>query len=149
MGSQAMSRTGTQGDGFLQAKQQVVLIVEDDAALRNLILDELWDEGFRVIEACDGREALSQLETSFPDVVITDLRMPAGGFDYLRKLKTVAFDCPVILITAFGDSRTKAEALQCGVAVYLDKPVRMTELKGAIRQVLGVGQIQDPEHEAR
>jgi DNA-binding NtrC family response regulator len=119
-----------------EGKQQVVLLVEDDAAMRSLICDELWDLGYQIAEAADGDEALRQIDKVRPDLILTDLRMPAGGLDYICRLNTVAPGCPIILMTAFGDAKTKAEAFRCGVGVFLDKPVRMEELKTAIRKVL-------------
>jgi DNA-binding NarL/FixJ family response regulator len=63
--------------------------------------------------------------------------MPAGGLDYLAKLRTFAPSVPMVLITSFGDPKTKADALAIGVEAYFDKPVRLSELKGAVRRLLG------------
>jgi DNA-binding response OmpR family regulator len=71
-----------------------------------------------------------------PDLIITDLKMPAGGVDYVNRLRTFAPDCPIILMTAFGDSKTKEEALKSGATAYFDKPVHLSELKARIRQLL-------------
>lgn len=114
----------------------MLLVVEDDREMRSLICDELWDLGLQIKEAADGDEALQMVLDSPPDLILTDLRMPAGGFDYVARLRTLAPACPIILMTAFGDSKTKAEALQRGVAAYFDKPVRMQELRSAIKQLL-------------
>ena len=115
---------------------RMLLVVEDDREMRSLICDELWDLGLQIKEAADGDEALQMVLDSPPDLILTDLRMPAGGFDYVARLRTLAPACPIILMTAFGDSKTKAEALQRGVAAYFDKPVRMQELRSAIKQLL-------------
>jgi DNA-binding NtrC family response regulator len=92
--------------------------------------------GYRITEAADGDEALQRISEGPPDLILTDLRMPAGGLDYLCRLRTVAPGCPVILMTAFGDAKTRSEALRCGVRAYFDKPVRMEDLKSAIRDLL-------------
>ena len=113
-----------------------MLVVEDDREMRSLICDELWDLGLQIREAADGDEALQAILDSPPDLILTDLRMPAGGFDYVARLRTLAPACPIILMTAFGDSKTKAEAQQRGIAAYFDKPVRMQELRSAIKQLL-------------
>lgn len=115
----------------------MLLVVEDDREMRSLICDELWDLGLKIKEAADGDEALEAILASQPDLILTDLRMPAGGFDYVARLRTLAPNCPIILMTAFGDSKTKAEALQRGVTAYFDKPVRMRELRSAIKELLG------------
>jgi CheY-like chemotaxis protein len=114
----------------------MLLVVEDDREMRSLICDELWDLGLQIKEAADGDEALQMVLDSQPDLILTDLRMPAGGFDYVARLRTLAPACPIILMTAFGDANTKAEALQRGVAAYFDKPVRMQEVRSAIKQLL-------------
>lgn len=125
------------GGASVKTKERVVLLVEDDAAMRSLICDELWDMGYRITEAGDGDEALRRISEVPPDLILTDLRMPAGGLDYICRLRTLAPGCPVVLMTAFGDAKTKAEAQRCGVAAYFDKPVRMEELKTAIRDLIG------------
>jgi CheY-like chemotaxis protein len=105
--------------------------------MRSLICDELWDLGLQIKEASDGDEALQLTLDSRPDVILTDLRMPAGGLDYVARLRSLAPSCPIILMTAFGDSKTEAQALQRGVAAYFNKPVRMEELRSAITRLLG------------
>lgn len=116
--------------------QTVILLVEDDPEMRSLLCDELWDLGCRIVEARDGDEALQRISDARPNVIVTDLRMPAGGLDYVARLRTFAPTSPIILLTAFGDAKTKAAALEGGVVAYFDKPVRLADLKSAIRQVL-------------
>ncbi len=133
----------------MEAKSRLVLlVVEDDREMRSLLCDELWDLGLQIKEAGDGDEALRFVIDAAPDLILTDLRMPAGGFDYVARLRTLAPASPIILMTAFGDAKTKAEALRSGVAVYFDKPVRMQELKGAIRQVLGLDGAEPPSSQS-
>ena len=114
----------------------VLLVVEDDIAMRSLLCDELWDLGCRIVEATDGDEALRRAMDILPDVIVTDLRMPAGGLDYLSRLRTAVPACPIIVMTAFGDGKTKHETLKLGVTAYFDKPVRMAELKVAIGRLI-------------
>ena len=114
----------------------VMLVVEDDHAMRSLLCDELLDLGYRIIEATDGEEALQRIADFIPDLILTDLRMPAGGLDYVTRLRTLAPACPIILMTAFGDDQTRTQAMGCGVTAYFDKPVRIAELKTAIRYLL-------------
>lgn len=123
-------------------KQQVVLLlVEDDPAMRSLLCDELWDLGYRLIEAADGDEALKQvMDGASPDLILTDLRMPAGGLDYIARLRRFAPKTPIILMTAFGDAKTKAQAHTFGITEYFDKPVRIGELKAAIERILPRGE---------
>src|SRR5215471_52669 len=80
----------------------VLLIVEDDSDMRSLLCDELWSDGYQLREAKDGDEALRAVLESVPDLILTDLKMPAGGFDYVSRLKTFAPQCPIVLMTAPG-----------------------------------------------
>ncbi|MDX1411967.1 MAG: response regulator [Nitrospirales bacterium] len=112
-----------------------ILVVDDDAAMRSLLVDELQEQGCRIIEASDGKDALFQLQTFTPDLIITDLKMPDGGFEFFRKLQKSVPGCPIVLITAFGDSHTKAQAQECGVIAYMDKPVRIADLKASLTHI--------------
>jgi CheY-like chemotaxis protein len=115
----------------------VVLIAEDDHEMRSLLCDELNDLEVFIREAADGDEALRSVLDSRPSLILTDLRMPAGGLDYIARLRTFAPGVPMVLITSFGDPQMKADALALGVEAYFDKPVRLSELKGAVRRLLG------------
>lgn len=115
----------------------MVLIAEDDKEMRSLLCDELYDLGVSIREAADGDEALRVVLDIRPSLILTDLRMPAGGLDYISRLRTFAPGVPIILLTSFGDSKTKADALAIGVEAYFDKPVRLSELRGAIQRLLG------------
>lgn len=119
-----------------ERKPAVVLVVEDDHDMRSLLCDELWSEGYQLREAKDGDEALQLVLQSVPDLVLTDLKMPAGGFDYISRLKTFAPNCPIVVMTAFGGTQTKAEALKWGASAYFDKPVRLADLKATVKQLL-------------
>lgn len=129
-GAAASKDRAAGGDGM------VLLVVEDDREMRSLLCDELWNLGVQIREAGDGDEALQCAMDSCPDLIITDLRMPAGGLDYLNRLHTVAPSCPIIVMTAFGDARTRDEALHRGAVAFFDKPVRMADLKATVARVL-------------
>jgi len=115
----------------------VVLIAEDDHEMRSLLCDELNDLGVFIREAANGDEALQSVLDSRPSLILTDLRMPAGGLDYIARLRTFAPGVPMVLITSFGDPQMKADALALGVEAYFDKPVRLSELKRTVRRLLG------------
>lgn len=119
-------------------KQVVVLIAEDDREMRSLLCDELFDLGVSIREAADGDEALRSVLDELPSLILTDLRMPAGGLDYIARLRTFAPGVPLVLITSFGDQQTKANALALGIEAYFDKPVRISELKDAVKRLLGL-----------
>ena len=115
----------------------MLLIAEDDLEMRSLLCDELYDLGLSIREAVDGDEALRLVLDELPSLILTDLRMPAGGLDYIARLRTFAPGVPLVLITSFGDHQTKADALALGIEAYFDKPVRISELKDAVRRLLG------------
>ncbi len=114
----------------------VLLVVEDDQEMRSLLCDELRDLECRIVEAGDGEEALQRARETAPSLIVTDLRMPAGGLGYIGRLRAVAPTCPIILMTAFGDPSVRETAQRFGVSAYFDKPVRMGELKASIKQLL-------------
>jgi CheY-like chemotaxis protein len=120
-------------------KAAVLLIVEDDREMRSLLCDEFFGTGYQLREARDGDEAFLAVLQSVPDLILTDLRMPAGGDDYISRLRTVAPRCPIIVITGFGDPGVKARVLKAGANAYFDKPVRLAELKKCVQQLLAHG----------
>ena len=117
-----------------QLNSCTILVVDDDPAMRSLLVDELSDNGCHVIESMDGYDALSQLKICVPNLIITDLKMPGGGFDYLQTLIASVHNCPIILISAFGNSQTKIRAKSYGVTAYFDKPVRVMDIKAALHR---------------
>lgn len=94
-----------------EKKSAVVLIAEDDREMRSLLCDELCDLGVSIREAADGDEALRVVLDVRPSLILTDLRMPAGGLDYISRLRTFAPGVPIILLTSFGDSKTDRKSV--------------------------------------
>jgi len=119
-----------------KGKAAVVLIVEDDREMLSLLCDEFWSAEYRLRQARDGDEAFQMVLQSVPDLILTDLRMPAGGSDYISRLRAVAPTCPIVVMTAFGDGRCKSDVLKAGANAYFDKPVRVAELKQCVQQLL-------------
>ena len=114
-----------------------ILVVEDDSEMRDLLTDELSDEGYEVTLAVDGSDATVKISEQAFDLVITDMRMPRkGGLELLPELKTACPNTPVILITAFGDWPTLIEAYDKGACDYICKPFKMEDLKRAVKKAL-------------
>jgi CheY-like chemotaxis protein len=109
--------------------------------MRSLLCDEFWSEGYQLREGKDGDEALRAVLDSVPDLIVTDVRMPAGGVDYISRLRTIAPDCPIVVMTAFGDPALKAALMKAGANAYFDKPVRIAELKRCLQQLLDQRQV--------
>jgi len=112
-----------------------LLVVDDDEAMRALLVDVLQENGCRVVESHDGKGALNALETVTPRVIVTDLKIPDGGYPYLRLLKAAAPQSSIVVVTAYGDSQSKSKALECGAQGYFEKPLHLKDLKKWISQV--------------
>jgi two-component system, NtrC family, response regulator AtoC len=116
-----------------------ILVAEDDRAIRFSLACSLKADGYSVIEAGDGDEALARIEQDQPDAVLLDLKMPGrDGLAVLAKLGPALADLPVIVITAYGGSAAAIEAMRRGAYDYLTKPFDLDEvqltLKRALRQ---------------
>ncbi len=108
-----------------------ILIVDDEKALRQAIAQILCSEGYEVVEAADGEQGLKLLQdaASRLDLVFLDLKMPkTQGMTVLKHLDRKLFELPVIVMTAYGTSRTAIEAMQLGAYDYLTKPFDLDEL---------------------
>jgi DNA-binding response OmpR family regulator len=115
---------------------QTILVVDDEAKLRDLIRVYLEQEGYRVVEAGNGREALYVARIEKPDLIILDLMMPEmGGNEFMRAFSKEA-DTPVIMLTAKVEDQDKILGLELGADDYVTKPFNVRELIARIRAVL-------------
>ncbi len=114
----------------------MLLVVEDDQEMRCLLCDELVSDGYQLREASNGEEALSLIGQEVPDLILTDLKMPSGGLEYVSRLRQAVPRCPIVLMTAFGEQNLRQEAIAHGATAYFDKPVRIAELKATIKRLL-------------
>ena len=113
-----------------------VLVVDDKASVRRLVHEYLAEEGFRVVTAANGREALFVARHEKPDLILLDLMMPEmGGHEFMRLYAREA-DTPIILLTAKVAELDKVLGLELGADDYLTKPFSMRELVARIRAVL-------------
>jgi CheY-like chemotaxis protein len=123
---------------------KLVLVVQDDADLRSVLCDVVSELELQVAEATDGNGTIQQMMDVEPHLVLTDLRIPGGGFEYVRTIRALYPSCPIILLAALGDHHAKAEALECGVKAFFVKPARFEDLQRAIIRVLdGEGEPSD------
>ena len=115
---------------------QTILVVDDEAKLRDLIRVYLEQEGYRVVEAGHGREALYVARVEKPDLIILDLMMPEmGGYDFMRAFSKEA-ETPVIMLTAKLEDQDKILGLELGADDYITKPFNVRELIARVRAVL-------------
>ena len=112
-----------------------ILIVEDDNNQRLLYREELEDEGYRVVEAKDGREALAFIEKSPPDAVVLDISMPGtDGLETLGRIHDLNREIPVVLNTAY--AAYKDQFVSWIADAYVVKSSNLDELKQALRRAL-------------
>jgi len=114
-----------------------ILVVDDDAEMRELIRDILQDRGHQITTAANGDEALKRLSEGDYAAVLTDLRMKGmQGTELLAEVKRLYPDVSVILMTAFGSVDTAVEAMKHGASDYLTKPVKSEELVRVVERVV-------------
>ncbi len=128
-----MKQVSTLDDG--NGEGCTIVVVDDDAAMRALLVEVLQENGCRVVEFSDGTEALAALPVFMPKVIVTDLKLPGGGYLYLRLLKAAAPQSSIVVVTAYGDSQSKVKALECGAQGYFEKPLHLEDLKKWISQM--------------
>lgn len=122
-------------------KQYDVLIVEDDLALREALCDTLELEGYSVISAKNGIEALSQLQKYAASLVISDVQMPVmDGLQLLQNIRQKFEALPVLLMTAYGTIPCAVEAMRAGACDYLIKPFEAKALAAKVAQLI----VSDP-----
>jgi DNA-binding response OmpR family regulator len=113
-----------------------VLVVEDDAAIADVLRRSLRAEGHEVRSAGDGAEALTAAEQFVPDLVVLDLGLPRlDGIEVLRRLRADS-DVPVLILTARTETSDRVEGLDSGADDYLPKPFEREELLARIRALL-------------
>jgi len=115
----------------------VLLLVDDDEAMRLYLEEELRDAGYTVVAAAGGEEALQRLGTTPVDVVITDLVMPGmRGQQLLGEIRARERGLPVVVITAFGSIESAVEAVKAGAYHYVAKPFRLEQLLPVVENAL-------------
>jgi excisionase family DNA binding protein len=115
-----------------------VLVVDDEAAIRDLLSKTLALAEYDVDMAPDGRTALERLRIIAYDLLITDLKMPGvDGLSVIREARRLKADLPVIIITGFSNEASAIEAVNLGVSGYLTKPFRVPRVLAAAAKALG------------
>ena len=113
-----------------------ILAVDDEERMVRFIRLNLEHDGFQVIEAYNGSQALEQLRSNLPDIVLLDVMMPdIDGFEVLRMIRETS-TIPVIMLTAKGDEEDRIRGLELGADDYITKPFSPRELVSRVRAVL-------------
>ena len=122
---------------------QTILIVDDEKRLVSLVQSYLAQEGYRVLTAYNGRDALPLAKKEKPDLIILDIMMPEmDGYDFMRAHR-VESDTPIIMLTAKGEEQDRVRGLNGGADDYVVKPFSATELIARVRAVLRRAQNAD------
>lgn len=115
---------------------KTILIADDDNAIRRTLELHLTEEGYGVLTAANGHEAIAQAEHQEVDLMLLDLRLPGSdGFEVLRTIKERRPDLPVIMVTAYDDMTTAIESIRLGAIDHLGKPVDLDHLDEVIGKV--------------
>jgi DNA-binding response OmpR family regulator len=126
---------------------KTVLVVDDKLNVRELISEYLTEQGYRVVDARDGREALLVAKRENPDLILLDIMMPEmDGYDFLRQYRRDR-GTPVIILTARVGESDAVLGLELGADDYVLKPFRMRELAARIRAVLRRSDPEDARHQ--
>lgn len=106
-----------------------ILVVDDESMMRGLLEKILTRDGYTLLNAEDGEQALEVLRSQKVDILISDIKMPRlDGFGLLKVVKTEFPDLGVIMMTAYGDTFTVKDALLLGADEYITKPFKSYEI---------------------
>lgn len=127
-------------------EKKKILVVDDEKGLVKIIHLNLEQDGFEVIEAYNGNQAMDKLRTALPDLILLDVMMPdMDGFTVLKMIRQIG-DTPVIMLTAKGESEDIIKGLELGADDYVTKPFSPKELTSRIKAVLRRGDfVKDEE----
>jgi DNA-binding response OmpR family regulator len=134
-------RAFTLRQAIVRVTQPRVLLAEDDVEVREYLAAELRRDGYQVIEARDGAELVRHVEALLgdgpeaeqPAIIITDLFMPkVDGLEVLTRLHRAGLETPVIVITGFGDEKTRGAVRRMGAVAVFNKPFDIDELRAAV-----------------
>jgi two-component system chemotaxis response regulator CheY len=118
---------------------KTILVVDDSASLRQVVGITLKGAGFEVIEACDGRDALSKLAGKRVNLVISDVNMPnMDGISFVRELKSLAEHrfTPVIMLTTEAQESKKSEGQAAGAKAWVVKPFQPAQMLAAVAKLV-------------
>ncbi len=130
----------------MPAKKMTILTADDDPQLLRLVTRNLQLEGYEVLAASDGQQALEQIEAKIPDLVLLDVMMPKmDGFTVCHRVREFS-TVPIIIVTARGQDQDKVRGLDLGADDYLTKPFSVDELLARVRAVLRRAQFTTSEN---
>lgn len=130
-------------------KNRVVLVVDDEERMAHFIRLNLEQDGFQVVEAYRGLDAIQRMRDSMPDLILLDVMMPdIDGFEALQMIREFS-SVPVIMLTAKGEEEDKVRGLELGADDYITKPFSPRELTSRVKAVMRRAEMgtASPTHE--
>ena len=130
--------------------KQKVLIADDEAPIREILKIYCEKEGFDVIEAADGAEAILKVQSEKPDIIILDIMMPVlDGLEVCKQVRKMS-DIPIIMLTAKDDDDDRILGLEIGADDYITKPFNILEVKARIKAIIRrAGSNQNKQEKAK
>jgi len=129
-------------------EQKIILVIEDDASIRELVTWNLAEDGYGCLCANDGMEGLTAVREEAPDLIILDLMLPRmDGFEVIKTLRMEGVETPVIMLTAKNEEADKVIGLEFGADDYITKPFGIRELKARIKAVLRRYKTDEPAYQ--
>lgn len=120
---------------------KIIMTADDSASVRQMVSFTLKQQGYEVVEAVDGRDALTKLTTQKVDMLITDLNMPnLDGLGLIRGVRSgggINRMIPIIMLTTESQETRKAEGKAAGATGWIIKPFKPEQLIGVVRKVIG------------
>jgi two-component system nitrogen regulation response regulator NtrX len=122
---------------------QTVLVVDDEEGIRNALQGILEDEGYRVILANDGLDALTQLQLEIPDLVLLDIWMPRlDGMEALGRMKELFPDLAIVMISGHGTIETAVKSTKLGAFDFIEKPLSLEKVLVTVHNAIGMSRLQ-------
>lgn len=131
-----MNAVLSNGSADAVSEARCVLVVDDEPSMRLALTESLRRNGYAVVQAANGQEAIDRITASKPWLVLTDLKMPrSGGLDVVKEVKRRCPNTHVVVMTAYGTVETAVEAMKCGAIDYLLKPFATEHLEQVLIQL--------------
>src|SRR5215216_4009428 len=127
-------------------ESSTILLVDDEESIRKVLTFPLERDGFTVIQAADGEEALERFDERAPDLVVLDIMLPKlDGLEVCKRLRATS-SVPIIMLTARDDELDKVIGLELGADDYITKPFSIREFRSRVRALLR--RSRAPRHDA-
>lgn len=119
-------------------KKKCILVVDDEVKICGIIQKVLSQEGYHILTAFSGEEALKKLKKTPVDLILVDLKMPAmDGLEMLKQARAIQKNLRAVLLTAYGTASSARDAMALGVYDFLTKPFDNQLLKKVVKEALG------------